>query len=146
MCPARCQLEYAKQTIDILGRERFNFEQVQTFEALASLSTADIKLGIASLATVKEMSFEAGRAFRSYLGMEGVTANQAIPMISLLNNMDDYNNRAAKAFFAVKGMRVDIAQKGMPTLMRLKTTRPKRRKPMPKFPVWISKPCSTVWS
>lgn len=24
--------EYAKQTIDILGRERFNFEQVQTFE------------------------------------------------------------------------------------------------------------------
>ncbi len=117
--------EYAKQTIDILVRERLNFEQVQTFEALASLSTADIKLGMASLATVKEMSFEAGRAFRSYLGVQGVTANQAMPMISLLNNMDDYNNRAAKAFFAVKGMRVDIAQKGMPTLMRLRNNQAK---------------------
>lgn len=117
--------EYAKQTIDLLGRERFTFEQVLTFEALASIGAADIKLGMASLSTVKTLSFEAGRSFRSYLGIQEVTANQAMSMISLLNNMDDYNNRAAQAFFAVKGMRLDIVHKGMPLLMRLRNNQAK---------------------
>lgn len=117
--------EYAKQTIDLLGRERFTFEQVLTFEALASIGTADIKLGMASLNTVKTLSFEAGRSFRSYLGIQEVTANQAMSMISLLNNMDDYNNRAAQAFFAVKGMRLDVVHKGMPFLMRLRNNQAK---------------------
>lgn len=117
--------EYAKQTIDLLGRERFTFEQVLTFEALASIGTADIKLGMASLNTVKTLSFEAGRSFRSYLGIQEVTATQAMSMISLLNNMDDYNNRAAQAFFAVKGMRLDIVHKGMPLLMRLRNNQAK---------------------
>ncbi len=117
--------EYAKQTIDLLGRERFTFEQVLTFEALAGIETTDIKLGMASLNTVKTLSFEAGRSFRSFLGIQEVTANQAMSMISLLNNMDDYNNRAAQAFFAVKGMRLDIVHKGMPLLMRLKNNQAK---------------------
>jgi len=117
--------EYAKQTIDLLGRERFTFEQVLTFEALAGIGTADIKLGMASLNTVKTLSFEAGRSFRSFLGIPEVTANQAMSMISLLNNMDDYNNRAAQAFFAVKGMRLDIVHKGMPLLMRLRNNQAK---------------------
>jgi len=126
--------EYAKAAIEVLGRERFSYEQVQTYEAFASLSTVDIKLGIASLATVKELSFEAGRAFRSYVGMQGVAANLAMPMISTLNNMDDYNNRAARAFFAVKGMRADLAQKGMPTLMRLRNNQAKAAETYAKVP------------
>ena len=117
--------EHAKQTIDLLSRERFTFEQVQTFEAFASLDTVDVKLGMSSLATVKSMGFQAGRAFRSYVVMPGVTANVAMPMISTLNNLDDANNRAAQAFFAIKGMRVDLAQKGMPTLMRLRNNQAK---------------------
>lgn len=117
--------EHAKQTIDLLSRERFTFEQVQTFEAFASLDTVDVKLGMDSLATVKSMGFQAGRAFRSYVSMPGVTANVALPMISTLNNLDDANNRAAQALFAIRGMRVDLAQKGMPTLMRLRNNQAK---------------------
>jgi len=117
--------EHVKHTIDILGRERFSFEQVQTFEAFASMSTVDIKLGMSSLDTLKEMGFEAGRAFRKYVGMQGVTAAMAMPMIQTFNNMNDVNNRAAQAFFAVKGMRIDLAQKGMPMLMRLKNNQAK---------------------
>ncbi|MCL2457496.1 MAG: hypothetical protein FWF31_01330 [Desulfobulbus sp.] len=112
--------EAAKSAIDILSRERFTFEQVQTFEAFASLDTVDVTLGMNSLATIKEMGFEASRAFRAYLGMQGVTAARAMPVISLLNNMDDYNNRAAQAYFSIKGMRVDLAQKGMPALTQLR--------------------------
>jgi len=126
--------EHAKVAIDILGRERFTFEQVQTFEALAGLGTVDIKVGMASLATVKNMGFEAGRSFRKYVGMEGVTANQAMSMISMFNNMDDYNNRAAQAFFAVRGMRVDLAQKGMPALMRLRNNQAKAAETYAKVP------------
>lgn len=126
--------EHARQAIDLLGRERFTFEQVQTFEALAGLGTVDIKVGMASLATVKNMGFEAGRSFRKYVGMEGVTANQAMSMISMFNNMDDYNNRAAQAFFAVKGMRVDLAQKGMPALMRLRNNQAKAAETYAKVP------------
>jgi len=126
--------DHAKEVIDILGRERFTFEQVQTFEALAGLGTVDIKVGMASLATVKNMGFEAGRSFRKYVGMEGVTANQAMSMISMFNNMDDYNNRAAQAFFAVKGMRVDLAQKGMPALMRLRNNQAKAAETYAKVP------------
>lgn len=126
--------EHAKVAIDILGRERFTFEQVQTFEALAGLGTVDIKVGMASLATVKNMGFEAGRSFRKYVGMEGVTANQAMSVISMFNNMDDYNNRAAQAFFAVRGMRVDLAQKGMPALMRLRNNQAKAAETYAKVP------------
>jgi protein-disulfide isomerase-like protein with CxxC motif len=126
--------DYVKQVIDRLGRERFTYEQVLTYEALSSLNTMDIKSGIAGLDTVKELSFEAGRAFRAYVGMQGVTANQALSMISMLNHMDDVNNRAAQAFFAIKGMRVDIAQKGMPTLMRLKNNQAKAAEAYAKIP------------
>jgi len=126
--------EHARQAIDLLGRERFTFEQVQTFEALAGLDTVDIKIGMASLATVKNLGFEAGRSFRKYVGMEGVTANVAMSMISMFNNMDDYNNRAAQAFFAVKGMRVDLAQKGMPALMRLRNNQAKAAETYAKVP------------
>jgi protein-disulfide isomerase-like protein with CxxC motif len=126
--------EHARQAIDLLGRERFTFEQVQTFEALAGLDTVDIKIGMASLATVKNIGFEAGRSFRKYVGMEGVTANVAMSMIPMFNNMDDYNNRAAQAFFAVKGMRVDLAQKGMPALMRLRNNQAKAAETYAKVP------------
>lgn len=126
--------EYAKEAIDILGRERFTYEQVLTFEALASLSTIDIKLGMASLATVKTLSFEAGRSFRSFLGMQGVTANHAMSVISLLSAMDDANNRAAQAFFAVNGMRIDMAHKGMPTLMRLRNNQAKAAEAYARIP------------
>ena len=126
--------EHAKQTIDLLSRERFTFEQVQTFEAFTSLDTVDVKLGMDSLATVKSLGFQAGRAFRSYVSMPGVTANVAMPMISTLNNLDDANNRAAQAFFAIKGMRVDLAQKGMPTLMRLRNNQAKAAETFAKIP------------
>jgi len=126
--------EHAKETIDVLGRERFTYEQVQIYEAFASLSSVDIKLGMASLATIKEMGFESGRAFRSYVGMQGVTASIAIPMISMLNKMDDINCIAAQAYFAVKGMRIALAQKGMPVLMRLKNNQAKAAETYAKVP------------
>lgn len=126
--------ESAKQVIELLGRERFTYEQVLTFEALSGLSTMDVKNGIAGLDTVKSLSFEAGRSFRAFVGVQGVTANQALSMISLLNNMGDANNRAAKAFFAVKGMRIDIVQKGIPTLMRLRDNQAKAAEAYAKMP------------
>ncbi|MDR2550693.1 MAG: hypothetical protein LBD10_10895 [Desulfobulbus sp.] len=126
--------EGARAAIDLLNRERFTYEQVQTFEAFAGLSTVDVKQAMNSLATIKEMGFEASRSFRAYLGMQGVTATTAMPMISLLNNMDDYNNRAAQSYFAVKGMRVDVAQKGMPSLMRLKNNQARAAETFAKVP------------
>lgn len=115
----------AKEVIELLGRERFNFEQVQAFEALSNPGTLDIKLGISGLTSVKTLSYESSRAFRSYLGVQGVTAGGAINSISLFNNMDDANNMAARAFFAVKGMRVELALKGLPFLIRLKDNQAK---------------------
>ncbi|WP_310599156.1 hypothetical protein [Desulfobulbus sp.] len=126
--------EGARAAIDLLNRERFTYEQVQTFEAFAGLSTVDVKQAMNSLATIKEMGFEASRSFRAYLGMQGVTATTAMPMISLLNNMDDYNNRAAQSYFAIKGMRVDLAQKGMPSLMRLKNNQARAAETFAKVP------------
>jgi len=126
--------ESAKQVIELLGRERFTYEQVLTFEALSGLSTMDVKSGIAGLDTVKSLSFEAGRSFRAFVGMQGVTANQALSMISLLNNMGDANNRAAQAFFNVKSMRIDIAQKGMPAIMRLQENQAKAAEAYAKIP------------
>ena len=122
------------RSIELLGRERFTYEQVLTYEALSSLNTMDIKNGIAGLDTVKAMSFEGGRSFRAFAGMQGVTANQALSMISQLNELDDANNRAAQAFFSIKGMRVDIAQKGLPTLMRLRNNQAKAAEAYAKIP------------
>ncbi len=126
--------DYAKEAIDILARERFNYEQVVTFESLSNLGTADIKLGMASLNTVKTLDFDAGRAIRAFLALQGVTANQAASMIPLLSNLDNANNRAAQAFFAVSGMRVDIVQKGMPALMRLRNNQAKAAETYAKIP------------
>ncbi|WP_028317705.1 hypothetical protein [Desulfobulbus elongatus] len=117
--------EHAKAAIDLLNRERFTYEQVQTYEAFAGLDSVDINLGMSSLATVKNLGFEAGRSFRSYVSMPGVTAALAMPMISLFNNMNDDNNRAAQAYFSIKGMRADLAQKGLPVLMRLRNNQAK---------------------
>ncbi len=115
----------AKEVIELLGRERFNFEQVQAFEALSNPGTLDIKLGISGLNAVKTLSHDSSRAFRSYLGVQGVTAGGAINSITIFNNMDDVNNLAAQAFFAIKGMRVELALKGLPFLMRLKDNQAK---------------------
>lgn len=128
----------AKQVIELLGKERFTFEQVQTFEAFSGIASTDVKSGIAALDTVKELSFEASRSFRAYVGMQGVTSNQALAMISILNNMGDTNNRAAQAFFKINGMRVDIAQKGMPGLMRLRDNQAKAAEAYAKIPAMDS--------
>jgi hypothetical protein len=114
-----------KEVIELLGRERFNFEQVQAFEALSNPGTLDIKVGLSGLSAVKTLHHESSRAFRSYLGVQGVTAASAINSISMFNNLNDANNRAAQAFFAVKGMRVELALKGLPLLMRLRDNQAK---------------------
>ncbi|MCL2789655.1 MAG: hypothetical protein FWD79_03335 [Desulfobulbus sp.] len=124
----------ANSAIDLLNRERFTYEQVQTFEALASLDSVDIKLGMNGLATIKELGFEAGRAFRAYARMPGATAGTAIPMISVLGKLDDYNNQAAQAYFAIKGMRVDLAQKGIPILIQLKNNQARAAETYAKVP------------
>ena len=124
----------AKEVIELLGRERFNFEQVQAFEALSNPGTLDIKLGISGLTAVKTLSYESSRSFRSYLGVQGVTAGGAINSISLLNNLDDVNNRAAQAFFAIKGMKVDQALKGLPYMMRLRDNQAKAAETFAKIP------------
>ena len=126
--------EQARTVIELLGRERFTFEQVQAFEALSNLGSLDIKLGISGLTAVKSLTYQSGRSFRSYLGMQGVSAIQALSIISQLNNMDDVNNQAAQAFFAVKGMKVELALKGMPTLMRLKDNQAKAAETFAKIP------------
>jgi protein-disulfide isomerase-like protein with CxxC motif len=117
--------EQAREVMELLGRERFNFEQVQAFEALCNLDTLDIKQGMAGLAAVKSTYYDSGRSFRSFLAVQGVSATQALGTISLLNNMDSANNRAAQAFFAVKGMRVDVALKGLSFLIRLRDNQAK---------------------
>ncbi len=117
--------QYAQQVLDRLSRERFTYEQVLTFEALAGLSTTDIEGGIASLDTVKQMGFDAGRAFRAFVGIRGVTARQALGILPMLNNMSSANARAAQAFFLVKGMRVDLALNGLSTIMRLRNNQAK---------------------
>jgi hypothetical protein len=117
--------EQARDVMEMLNRERFNFEQVQAFEALASLGGLDIKQGLAGLNATKSMSYDSSRSFRSFLGVQGVTAPQALGTISLLNNMDSVNNRAAQAFFAVKGMRIEIALKGLTALRRLQDNQAK---------------------
>jgi protein-disulfide isomerase-like protein with CxxC motif len=126
--------EHARQVIELLARERFTYEQVLTYEALADISSMDIEGGLAGLDTVKELSFEAGRTFRAFAGIQGVSAKQALGVISLFNNADNANNRAAQAFFAIKGMRVDIALKGMPALMRLRNNQAKAAETYARIP------------
>ncbi|MCL2340077.1 MAG: hypothetical protein FWC49_00035 [Proteobacteria bacterium] len=117
--------DQAKSAIDLLNRERFTYEQVQTFEAFAGLDAVDVPLAMNSLAAIKSLGFEAGRAFRAYVGMPGVATAAALPMISVLGSMDDVNNMAAQAYFSIKGMRADLAKKGMPVLMRLRNNQAK---------------------
>jgi hypothetical protein len=117
--------DYARQVIERLGEERFSYEQVLTYEALADIGTMDIQSGLSALGTVKELSFEAGRSFRSFVGIQGVSTKQALGVISLFNTMDNANNRAAQAFFKINGMRVDIALKGLPAIMRLRNNQAK---------------------
>ncbi|MGE4560052.1 MAG: hypothetical protein AB7E77_07615, partial [Desulfobulbus sp.] len=126
--------EYAQQVIERLGRERFSYEQVLTFEALAELSSMDIGSGVKALDTVKEMGFDAGRAFRAFVKVRGVTAGQALGIISMLNNMSSANARAAQAFFQVNGMRVDIALKGLSQIMRLRDNQAKAAEAYAKIP------------
>ena len=116
---------YAKEVIELLGRERFTFDQVQSFEALSNAGSLDIKVGLSGLTAVQSLTYESNRSFRSYLGVQGVSAIQAINTISLFNNLDDINNRAAQAFFAIKGMRLDLTLKGLPLLRRLKDNQAK---------------------
>ena len=116
---------HAKMVIDRLGHERYSYEQVLTFEALAGLSTMEIEGGVSSLDTVKEMGFDSGRAFRAFVGIQGVTARQALGIISMLNNMSSANARAAQALFQINGMRVDPALKGLSSLIRLRENQAK---------------------
>jgi hypothetical protein len=111
----------ARSAIDLLDRERFTYEQVQTFEAFADLNSIDAKLAMNNLVTIKGLGFEAARAFRAYAAMPGVTVSSAISMMPLLNGLEDANNRAAQATFAIKGMQANLAQKNMPILIRLKS-------------------------
>ena len=124
----------AKSAIDLLNREQFTYEQVQTFEAFTSLEAVDVKLSMNSLPAIKGLGFEAGRAFRAYARMPGVTTGTAMPMLSVVSNMDESNNRAAQAYFAIKGMRVDLAQKGMPILTRLKNNQARAAETYAKVP------------
>ena len=117
--------EQAREVMELLGKERYTFEQVQAFEALSNVGTLDIKQGLSGLTATKSMSYESSRAFRSFLAVQGISVTQALGTISLLNNMDDANNRAAQAFFAIKGMRIELALKGLPLLMRLRDNQAK---------------------
>ncbi len=116
---------YAKQVIDRLGKERFSYEQVLTFEAMAGMSSLDIEGGIAALDTVKKMNYDVGRAFRAFVEVPGVRATQAYAIIPLLNNMSSANAAAARAYFQVKGMRVDLALKGLSSIVRLRNNQAK---------------------
>lgn len=126
--------EYVKKVIDRLGNERYTYEQVLTFEALAGLSSMDIGSGVEALDTVKQLSFDAGRAFRAFVGIQGAGAKQALGIISMLNNMSSVNARAAQAFFQVNGIRVDVALKGLSSIMRLRDNQAKAAEAYAKIP------------
>ena len=118
--------ERAKEAADLLGRERFSYEQVQAFEAFCDISSAvDVKLGIAGLEAVKTLSYASSKSFRSYVTVAGVSASQALSTIPMLNNFDDYHNKAAQAMFAINGMHIDAAMKGLSTLIRLRDNQAK---------------------
>jgi hypothetical protein len=126
--------EYAKQVIELLGQERFTYEQVLTYEALVDIKTMDIQGGIAGLDTVKELSFDAGRSFRAFAGIQGVSAKQALGVIPMFSHMDNVNNRAAQAFFKISDMRVDAALKGLPSIIRLRNNQAKAAEAYAKIP------------
>ena len=47
----------AQEAAELLSRERFTYEQVQSFEAFCGINTAvDIRLGLAGLEAVKTLS------------------------------------------------------------------------------------------
>jgi len=123
-----------KQVIDRLGKERFSYEQVLTFEAMADLRSMDITGGIAALDTVKQMSYDVGRAFRAFAKVQGVTATQAYGIIPLLNNMSTANAGAAQAYFQIQGMRVDFALKGLSSIIRLRDNQAKAAEAFAKIP------------
>ena len=113
--------ERAQEAAELLGRERFTYEQVQAFEAFAGINSAvDIKLGLAGLEAVKSLSYASSKSFRSYVTVSGVSASQALSTISMLNNMDEVHNKAAQALFAVNNMHIDAATKGVSLLLRLR--------------------------
>ncbi len=124
----------AQQAINRLQQERFTFDQVKTYEALAGLSTMDINSGLRALDTVKGLYFETSRAFRAYTEIEGVTARQCVDMLPVLGNMSSRNARAATAFFHIKGLNADDAMRVLPTIIRLRGNQPKAAENLAKIP------------
>jgi hypothetical protein len=117
--------EYARQAIELLNQDRLSFEQVLSFEALSNQGPLDIRLGLSGITAVRSLGYQAGKSFRNYLGVQGISPLQALSTIPMFNNMSDANNRAAQAFFAVNGMNMNVALKGLPTILRLKNNHAK---------------------
>ncbi len=100
--------------------QRFTYEQVKSYEALASMQGFSAHHVLPAIDAVSTLTFAAGQTFRNFATMRGATADQAMAMIPRLNEASPLVNKAARAFFGVPGMDVNTATQHLPTLTQLR--------------------------
>lgn len=96
-----------------------SYEQVLCFESWSALRDIDIDQAIAALPEIKSLTYEAGKSFRLYTVLPGISPILALKTIPLLNRLDDAQNRAVQGLLAVREITAKEALNGIGVIARL---------------------------
>lgn len=109
-----------QQVGEKLLQSRLSYEQVRSYDALASMPNFNANYTLPALDAISTLNFASGRTFRNFAALQGATADQALQMIPQLNEASPLVNQAARAYFGVSGMRVDTAMQGLPIIVQMR--------------------------
>ncbi len=109
-----------RQAGEKLLQSRMSYEQVRSYDALASMPNFNANYTLPALDAVSTLNFASGRTFRNFAALQGATADQALQMIPQLNEASPLVNQAARAYFGVSGLRVDTALQGLPIIVQMR--------------------------
>ena len=110
-----------RQTAERLLQTRMSYEQVRSFEALASMPNFNPQYTLPALDAINSLTFASGRTFRNFATLYGATADHALQIIPQLNEASPLVNQAARAYFGVSGLQVDTAVQGLPIITKMRT-------------------------
>lgn len=96
-----------------------SYEQVLCFEAWSEIGGIEIDLAISALPEIKSLTYEAGKSFRQYCTLPGISPNHALKTIPLLNRLDDSQNQAVQGLLAVREIKAGEALNGLGEIARL---------------------------
>lgn len=96
-----------------------SYEQVLCFESWSTVGGIDIDLAITALPEIKSLTYEAGRSFRLYTILPGVSPLHALKTIPLLNRLDDARNHAIQGLLTVREITAAEALEGIAVIAQL---------------------------